>query len=206
MGNLPTLTPLNPGTFEAMAKDAYVIDVRAVEAFCASHVPGSFAMALDRIPHFIGWFVPYDRPVLLVMDGASVSEVLPYLVRQGYDNVKGYLANGMRGWTRRGRPTESIHLLSPAELAEKSDDWWILDVRSEDELANGRIPGAHHIGLKHLHERLGEVPKDQGVIPYCGFGPRSMVAASVMQRAGCERVGLLHGGMMAWRMLGLPLR
>ncbi len=203
--DLPVPDSLTPESFCKMATDAYVIDVRDIEAFSASHVPGSFAMSLPRIPNSIGWFVSYDRPLLLVTDGTSVQKVLPYLVRQGYENVKGYLSGGIRSWVMQGLSTASIDLLTPEELISEKDDWWILDVRSEDELGTGRIPGAHHIWMKHLHDRLDAVPKERRVIVYCGNGPRSMVAASVIQRAGCEHVGLLHGGIMAWRSLGLPL-
>jgi hydroxyacylglutathione hydrolase len=205
LGRLPVLDPLTPASFAEMADNAYVIDVRGIEAFAASHIPGSFAMSLHRLPNSIGWFVPYDRPLLLVVDGASVQDALPYLVRQGYDDVRGYLSDGLRGWAMGGRPTQSIALLSPEELVNQQDDWWILDVRSEYEWEAGKIPGAHHIWMKHLYDRLDEVPKDQRVITYCGNGPRSMVAASVIQRAGCQEVGLLHGGIIAWRNLQLPV-
>jgi hydroxyacylglutathione hydrolase len=205
LGNSPVPAPLTPNTFQEMIRDAYVIDVRGTEAFCASHVPGSFAMSLPTIPNSIGWFVPYDRPLLLVMDGASVLNAFPYLVRQGYDSVKGYLSGGMCGWAAGGYHTDSVDLLSPRDLLNQKDDWWILDVRSAGELAAGKIPGAHHIWMKHLNERVDDVPKDQPVVVYCGNGPRSLVAASVIQRSGCKHVGLLNGGIMAWCALRLPL-
>ena len=205
LGNSPVPAPLTPNTFQEMIRDAYVIDVRGTEAFCASHVPGSFAMSLPTIPNSIGWFVPYDRPLLLVMDGASVLNAFPYLVRQGYDSVKGYLSGGMCGWAAGGYHTDSVDLLSPRDLLNQKDDWWILDVRSAGELATGKIPGAHHIWMKHLNGRVDDVPKDQPVVVYCGNGPRSLVAASVIQRSGCKHVGLLNGGIMAWCALRLPL-
>lgn len=205
LGHLPVPDPLTPEFFEEMTEDAYVIDVRGIEAFSASHVPGSFAIPLDRIPTSIGWFVPYDRPLLLVMNGTSVMEAVAYLVRQGYEYVKGVLSGGFRGWSMRGLRTDSLDLLSPDELDDQHNAWWILDVRDEEEVAAGKVPGAHHIGIKHLHDRLDEVPRGRKVLTYCGNGPRSLVAASVIKRAGCEHVGLLHGGITAWRGAGLPL-
>jgi hydroxyacylglutathione hydrolase len=205
LGHLPVPNPLSPATFQEMVEGCYVIDVRSIEAFSGSHVPGSFAMSLHTIPSYIGWFVPYDRPLLLVMGDASVKDALRYLVRQGYENVRGYLSGGMRNWAMKGYPTDSMRLLSPRELINQKEEWWILDVRSDEEWAADKIPGAHHISMKQLHDRLNEVPNEERVVVYCGNGPRSLVAASAIQRAGCKHVGLLHGGIMAWHALQLPL-
>ena len=59
----------------------------------------------------------------------------------------------------------------------------VLDVRRDDEWAEGRINGALHIPLHELEERLDEVPDEQ-VWVHCASGYRASIAASLLDRAG----------------------
>jgi rhodanese-related sulfurtransferase len=75
----------------------------------------------------------------------------------------------------------------------------VLDVRNEAELASGLIPGAVHVALGELEQRLDEVERGRPVVAVCESGYRAMAAASLLQRAGFAGVGMLRGGMGAWR-------
>jgi rhodanese-related sulfurtransferase len=59
----------------------------------------------------------------------------------------------------------------------------VLDVRRDDEWANGRIGSAVHIPLQDLESRLDEVP-DGEVWVHCASGYRASIAASLLDRAG----------------------
>lgn len=44
-----------------------------------------------------GWVVPYDRPILLLGDeGTDIEGARRSLIRVGFDDIRGYLKNGMR--------------------------------------------------------------------------------------------------------------
>jgi len=69
-------------------------------------------------------------------------------------------------------------------------------VRSEEELeTSGGIPGAQHIHLTLLPDHLSEVPRDWTVYIFCGSGLRSMIAPSLLQRAGWENLTVVLGGV-----------
>jgi glyoxylase-like metal-dependent hydrolase (beta-lactamase superfamily II) len=103
-----------------------------------------------------------------------------------------------------------------AGLLEVEPDWvaqhlrevHVLDVRQphETEEALGRIDGAQLIPLNELKARLSEVPRDRPVIAVCHAGMRSGQATVILRAAGFERVANLHGGMLLWNQLGLPVR
>jgi rhodanese-related sulfurtransferase len=42
----------------------------------------------------------------------------------------------------------------------------VVDVRDADEYAPGHLPGARHIPLAELPNRLGELPRDRPVVTY----------------------------------------
>jgi molybdopterin/thiamine biosynthesis adenylyltransferase/rhodanese-related sulfurtransferase len=82
----------------------------------------------------------------------------------------------------------------------------ILDVREDDEVADGLIPDATHIPRGYLELRVEQaVPdKDQPVLVYCAGGTRSALAAKSLAELGYSNVVSLEGGFNAWKDAGEP--
>jgi len=80
----------------------------------------------------------------------------------------------------------------------------VLDVRTEQEWADGHIERAMHIHGGTLQERFAEVPKDKPVAVICGSGYRATIASSFLQREGYQDVANVIGGMSTWKAAGLP--
>jgi rhodanese-related sulfurtransferase len=81
----------------------------------------------------------------------------------------------------------------------------VVDVRTDAEVARGIIPGARHIVLQTLPERLGELPRDATLVMVCQSGGRSRQAAGFLAAQGYARVHNLLGGTIAWIREGEPL-
>ena len=208
LGSLPTPPPLSPEEFARKAQDAVVLDTRQDLGFGGAHVPGALFIWLGRLPRFAGWFLPQDRPVLLVNETDDPAQVVRYLVRLGYDDLAGFLSGGMLAWHTAGRESSSIRTITVQELCrhlDGHDDVWILDVRSGAEVQAARIPDAQHIPLTQLPDRLAEVPRDRPVTIFCGSGQRAMIAASLLQRAGWQNLAVVLGGLAGWSSTTCPL-
>ena len=208
MPALPSPRPLAPAEFAQAARDAQVLDVRLEYSFGSVLVPGAFSIWLGGVPGFAGWFLSYDKPLLLVAEENQVEDIVHKLVRMGYDNVAGFLSGGMHDWVAAGLDCDTISTVTVQQLChllDAEDDPWILDVRSDKELAAFRIPAAHHIHLTELPQRMGEVPQDRPVYLFCGSGQRSMTAASLLKRAGWAKIHVVLGGMSGWRSISCPL-
>ena len=74
----------------------------------------------------------------------------------------------------------------------------LLDVRGEDEYAEGHIPGSVNIPLQILPTKKG-LPEDLDtpIFVYCRSGGRSRRAAAFLEKAGYENVKNI-GGIMDW--------
>jgi metal-sulfur cluster biosynthetic enzyme/rhodanese-related sulfurtransferase len=85
-------------------------------------------------------------------------------------------------------------------LWERTPDLFVLDVRTEAEWANGRIPRATLIPLDELEDRLRELPpKDARILVHCAAGGRSLQACQILADRGWTRLLNLAGGMHAWQ-------
>jgi hydroxyacylglutathione hydrolase len=100
-------------------------------------------------------------------------------------------------------------MIDPDELAERLGSKGaitVLDVRDDDEFAEGHIPGSMHIPYGDLPERSGELPREGTIAAVCSGGKRSGLAASLLQREGFERViHVANGGVGTWEKQGHPV-
>ncbi|MBL4702629.1 MAG: MBL fold metallo-hydrolase [Phycisphaeraceae bacterium] len=186
-------------------EDCLIVDVRSKEAFAGAHIPGSINIPLGaNLPVWAGWVLPYDTPTLIVLDNPDdMKEVVTHLIRVGFDEIQGYLEDGIESWENHGYDTSTLKTISVKTLSTLLDDKpFILDVRTEREWNSGHIKGAHHIHGGLLQDRIDEVPKDRPVVVVCGSGYRGSIAASFLKRAGYEDVSNLLGGMSAWKAAG----
>lgn len=83
----------------------------------------------------------------------------------------------------------------------------ILDVRSSKEFNKGHIPGAIHIPVKQLADKLSQLADNQldEVVVYCFSGPRANTAEEILRAAGFSRVIELEGHFEAWKDAELPI-
>jgi len=81
----------------------------------------------------------------------------------------------------------------------KEGEFTLLDVREDWEYEEFRIPGAKHIPLSQLGDRVAEVAKDKPVLAYCRAGGRSAAAASLLKGQDFSAVYNIMGGVDAWQ-------
>jgi rhodanese-related sulfurtransferase len=80
----------------------------------------------------------------------------------------------------------------------------LVDVRNDDEVARGVIPGAVHLPLAMLPVRHDNLHGDETLVFYCHSGIRSAQAAAFLASKGRENVFNLIGGVLAWGKAGFP--
>jgi rhodanese-related sulfurtransferase len=89
---------------------------------------------------------------------------------------------------------------------ESGEKFLLLDVREDNEWANGHLPGAVHMGRgiieRDIETRVPETATK--VILYCGGGFRSALAADNLQKMGYTNVESMDGGWRGWVEAGLP--
>jgi phage shock protein E len=81
---------------------------------------------------------------------------------------------------------------------------FVLDVRTPEEYAGGRLAGAKLVPVHELEARLSELPPDKKtpIHVYCARGGRSAKAARLLTEKGYEAVHDLAGGIAAWTGAG----
>jgi hydroxyacylglutathione hydrolase len=180
--------------------NAVLLDLRGMDAYAAEHIRGSVSMgAGPSLSLWAGWLLDAERPIVLVTEDGGDDAVSRWaLARVGLDNVVGHLEGGMEVWTAQGRKVARTGMKTVEQLRRELGAVLVLDVRNDAERRHGSVPGSMHVKLGELPRVAGEIPRDREVVTVCQSGYRASVAASLLERAGVERVGSLAGGMGAW--------
>jgi len=102
---------------------------------------------------------------------------------------------------QRQTTPEGVRRLTVAELHEllqRGEKPLLVDVREDAEWAAGHLPGALHIPLGELPQRLQEIPSQSHAVFICRSGGRSMAACQMALRANIRSPANLEGGLLAW--------
>jgi hydroxyacylglutathione hydrolase len=204
---------MNPLTLEAVlklqAEGAQVLDTRDPDEFGAAHLAGSINIGLGgQYATWAGTILEHTHPIVIIADPGRENESAVRLGRIGFDNVAGYLRNGLKSLESRPELvafTERLSAPFAAEVLASSQPPLAIDVRGPREREQKHIGGSKSIPLNRLAESLDTLPKDRPLLTYCAGGYRSSIAASLLQRQGFEHVAEIAGGIAAWEAGQFPV-
>lgn len=95
---------------------------------------------------------------------------------------------------------EEIQIITPEELQKKleaGEKLELVDVREDEEVASGMIPGAKHIRMGDIPASLDYFDKNKEYIFICRSSRRSENVCHYLQDQG-YKVRNMAGGMLAW--------
>lgn len=133
-----------------------------------------------------------EEGVLVATGGATV----------GDDTIRRLIDAGRR------RTVSGMTQLPTVSVDEVPSGAVLLDVREDDEWADGHIAGAVHWPMMSVPQRLqsdhGPVTPDATVVVVCHVGGRSARVTAWLNANGYSAVNLA-GGMAAWESAGKPV-
>jgi len=111
------------------------------------------------------------------------------------------------GWAPLTLRFSGVWEIDPMALLEHGAGAQILDVREAPEFIDklGHLPNARLVPLSELNGRLEELDKARPVVAVCRSGARSAQACVLLTKAGFPQVANLAGGMLRWKIEGLPV-
>ncbi len=93
------------------------------------------------------------------------------------------------------------------ELTKADKSVQIIDLRTDNEIEKGFIPGSTQIDYlgKNFDTQIAVLDKNKTYFIYCQAGGRSADAAQYMEKQGFKKVYNLEKGFSDWRSKGLPV-
>lgn len=194
------IVALSPNDFEGIANEtgALILDTRAPQTFKDAFVPNSINIGIDG--GFAPWvgalIIDLKQPILLIADKGREKEVVTRLARVGYDNVLGYLENGMEAWTKAAKEMDQITSISATDLEQilEQQTLNVVDVRKPNEYISEHIVDAINFPLGDINDNTNTLDKDKTYHIHCAGGYRSMIASSILKARGFHNLVEIAGG------------
>ena len=100
-----------------------------------------------------------------------------------------------------------VSVVEAAALLEDAPGTLLIDVREDDEYAEGHIPNAIHSPLGFIESNIENITMDKNktLLLYCRGGFRSAKAAAALAAMGYTHVISMDGGLSAWGESDLPV-
>ncbi len=207
--NMDKIVALNRGPFVGAQPDppelpappegSPVLDVRAVPAFAAGHIPGALSVPVSgtRFATKAAFVLDPNRPVVVAAaDEREAAEAVRGLRSVAVFDIPGYVL---------GSGPQPLELVSVEELDELlADGAELIDVREKDERDTGYIAGSRNIPYRLLALGERDLPHDRPIVTICETGPRAAIAASILAAHGFDARAVADGGIYSWQAAGKP--
>jgi sulfur dioxygenase len=145
--------------------------------------------------------LPYPR---------RIDEALPANMASGVTEPEPLRPSAEPGdpWAPVARTSSGVPVVTAEWLGAHCADVRVVDVREPPEFCGvlGHIEGAQLVPLATLGDSARDWGRDAAIVTVCAYGTRSGKAALLLGDEGFQRVASLHGGMVRWVELGLPVR
>ena len=173
-----------------------ILDVRSVEDFSSSHIPGSIFIGLDgRFAPWVGEILEdVSKKLILIAPEGREKEAIIRLSRVGFDNVIGYLEGGINSWIKNGGIINKVLNESASKFSTIDNNKDILDVRSKNEHKSESLLNSINIPLIDLNKSIDKVSFKKTFYVHCKGGYRSMIAASILLANGISNFSNIPGG------------
>jgi rhodanese-related sulfurtransferase len=163
----------------ALARGAWVVDLRARDSFAAGHVDGTVSVEYGhQFATYVGWLAPWGQELVLLADDLrSLAPALRDLAAIGIEGVGTHVLDPLVPGPASYRRTDW------RGFREHPGDRVVVDVRQRDEYAAGHLPEAVHLPVQDVDARAATLPTGELWV-HCRSGYRAGIAASLLARAG----------------------
>ena len=177
-----------------------LIDLRPSRKNTVQRIPGSVSIPFDSLEDAVD-DIPKKAPIVVYSDTIRESHAaLSEFRAAGFTKVA-MVAGNFQGWKQRGNPLSSGPITTTVNWKRKPAkgevsvaqfekalkggmNALILDVRTNEEAAIGKLKNSIHIPLDELAARENELPKNKKILVHCAHGARANLAADRLRKHG----------------------
>ncbi len=191
-----------------MASDDFIkkgnivlVDLRSQKEYEAGHIPRAHNIPIEDLEYAEDDF-PSSKAAPIVVYGNGDDAKKAYKIVKGWGCKKGSIAGvDFAAWKNAGNPIETgatpeeivwvrklgkneISIAEFMKISEGAADKIVLDVRTMDEVAAGKLAKARHIPLDDLQGQMSSLPPGKEIVVHCTTGARAEMASTELRNAG----------------------
>ena len=183
-----------------IADGAWVIDSRSSAIFVQGFLPSSFHIPVnDNFMEYAELLIEPDMKLILLSDPAQEALVSRNLLKTGFANLMGVIDGGYEEWISAGGENDLIIDISPDEfeLDFNFDEFYLIDLRTEDQYEEEHLEYAENIPLYDLEEAIPNLDPEVMYYLYGNTFEDSAFAAALFKRGGFHKLRIVNEGYEA---------
>ena len=160
--------------------EGIVVDIRAEEKFKQNHIKGSYniqaASDNSKFETWLGAIIePEEKFHLIIETSEDLDKMLHRIAKIGYEQ------NLLSVSTIADSVSSENQKLDLEHFRKNTDDYTIVDVRNQSEIADGKIfENALAYPLNELRGTANNIPINKPIVVHCAAGYRSAAGSSIL--------------------------
>ncbi len=194
-----SLNPLTLDEFKNIKDEVLLLHTQNKESYIGGHIPGSIYMPKVLLSSFLGAIYETNQKLVFVGSPSigELEELYWYARRIGFDNIIGYLADGLGKWEQSGEELEKTRSITAIKFKElpKNGDFILLDIRKKEEIeADDPDKNRINIPLQNIYKCLDYLDYKKTIYVLCASGERSTIGASYLKAKNYD-ARIITGGV-----------
>lgn len=200
---------LTVNQIKTLPADGYVIiDIRPSAVFVNGFIPNS--IHLPYTENFIenaGLLLEPENKLILITETGMEGTIAKALHNTGFATVTGIVEGGYEAWQANEANKDIIIEIDAEEfeLDFNYDEFYLIDVRPEEEYAQEHFEYAENLPLSEIEEAIPDLSIDLTYYIYGNTFEDAALAASLFKRAGFNKLRVVNQGYQALKATAIPV-
>lgn len=191
-----------------IADGARVIDSRPSAIFVQGLIPHStYIPNTGDLLEYAELILEPDMKLVLLTESGQETAVSRNLLKTGFANLVGILDGGYEAWVGAGGARDLIIDITPEEfeLDFNFDEFYLIDLRTEDQYEEEHLEYAENLPLSELEEAIPDLNPDVTYYLYGNTFEDAAFAASLFKRGGFHKLRAVNEGYEALKNTNIPV-
>jgi hydroxyacylglutathione hydrolase len=191
-----------------IAEGTWVIDSRPSAVFVQGLIPQSFHIPNNNsFLEYAELLIEPDMKLILLTEPGQEISIAKNLIKTGFANLTGIMDGGYEAWLTAGGKKDLIIDITPDEfeLDFNFDEFYLIDLRTEDQYEEGHLEYAESIPLSEIEEAIPDLNPDVMYYLYGHSFEDAVFAAALFKRGGFHKLRVVNEGYDALKQTNISI-
>jgi rhodanese-related sulfurtransferase len=190
-----------------IADGAWVIDSRPSAIFVQGLIPQSYHIPnSDDFLEYAELLLEPDMKLILLAEPGQETAISRNLLKTGFANLVGTIDGGFEAWLAAGGKVDLIIDITAEEfeLDFNFDEFYLIDLRTEDQYEEEHFEYAENLPLSELEEAIPDLNPDLTYYMYGNSFEDAAFAAALFKRGGFHKLRAVNEGYATLKKTNIP--
>ena len=191
-----------------IADGAWVIDSRPSAIFVQGLIPQSYHIPnSNNFIEYAELLLEPDMRLILIAEPGQETVISRNLLKTGFANLAGVIDGGFEAWVAAGGKVDLIIDITAEEfeLDFTFDEFYLIDLRAEDQYEEEHFEYAENLPLSELEEAIPALNPDVTDYLYGNTFEDAAYAAALFKRGGFHKLRAVNEGYEALKNTKIPV-